>query len=198
MNKVYGLTGGIASGKSTVAGMLRARGLTVIDADQIARDVVAPGTPGLDAVIDRFGGRFLGPDGLDRAALSELVFTDPAARRDLDAILHPLIAAESARRIGRALQESDGPVFYDAALLVESGLAGTFAGLVVVACSEQTQVDRIARRDGVDEDTARRRIAAQLPLADKIAVADRVLWNDGSIGELEQQVASLVRELDPR
>lgn len=196
MKKVYGLTGGIACGKSTVAAMLTERGARVIDADQLARDVVAPGSDGLDDVVSRFGSSVLLDDGsLDRAALGAIVFEDATARADLESILHPRIAMASMSAIAAAQDEPGDPIFYDAALLVEKGTWRNFAGLVVVACTPDTQVDRLARRDGLDAEAARARLDAQLPIADKVAVADHVIDNDGPLEGLAPQVDALLAEL---
>ncbi len=196
MKKVYGLTGGIACGKSTVAALLTERGARVIDADRLARDVVAPGTDGLDEVVARFGSGVLRDDGsLDRAALGAIVFDDAGARADLESILHPRIAMASMTAIAAAQDEPGDPIFYDAALLVEKGTWRNFAGLVVVACAPDTQVARLARRDSLDADAARARLDAQLPIADKIAVADHVIDNDGTLDELAPKVDALLAEL---
>lgn len=195
MKRVFGLTGGIACGKSTVAEMLRERGATVVDADAVARDVVAPGTPGLQRLVERFGPPYATSAGVDREALGALVFADSEARGALNAILHPLIAAESAVRIAEALAGPGDPVFYDAALLVETGQHRNFAALVVVACPPQTQLAYLMARDGIDEAAARARIDAQLPVADKVAVADHVVWNDGTLEQLAGRVDSLLEQL---
>ncbi|MFT6398412.1 MAG: dephospho-CoA kinase [Bradymonadia bacterium] len=196
MNQVFGLTGGIASGKSTVAKMLRERGAYVIDADDLARQVVEPGTPGLAAVIGRFGREVLGPNGsLDRTRLGEIVFSNAEARADLEAILHPLISTASMSAILAAIELPKGPVFYDAALLVEKGTHKNFAALVVVGCSPMTQTKRVLARDGLTLPEAEARIAAQLPLADKMQAADHVLLNDGTIEELAAQVDALLATL---
>lgn len=196
MKRVYGLTGGIASGKSTAARLLRERGAITIDADQIARDVVALGSPGLQAVVDAFGESVLHPDGtLHREALGAVVFASEAERTKLNQILHPLIAQESAVRIGEAFQLDGNPIFYEAALLVENDGYQHFAGLVVVACDRNIQIDRIMQRDELTRTQAEQRLAAQLPLADKVAAADHVVWNNGSLADLTAAVDALLETL---
>jgi dephospho-CoA kinase len=191
-----GLTGGIASGKSTVAATFRDLGVPIVDADAVAREVVLPGTPGLTAIVSSFGPEVLLPDGsLDRKKLGERIFGDEAARRTLNAITHPRIAAESARRVAEL---STGPapyVIYEAALLVENGLARAFDALVVVAVDPETQVRRLMARDGIDEAAARGRLATQLPLEDKIAMADHVIDNGGTREETRRRVEEVHRAL---
>jgi dephospho-CoA kinase len=178
--RVFGLTGGLASGKSTVAARFRARGLPVIDADQIAREVVEPGTEGLARVVEAFGEGVLSPDGsLDRARLGELVFAAPEKRRALNAILHPRIGALSAQRIAALDAAGEKLACYEAALLVENGLSDAFRPLVVVAVPPDVQLARATARDASTEEQARARVAAQLPLATKIAAADYVIDNAG-------------------
>jgi dephospho-CoA kinase len=180
--RVFGLTGGLASGKSTVAACFRARGVPVIDADQIAREVVAPGSEGLARVVEAFGEGVLLPDGaLDRARLGELIFAAPEKRRALNAILHPRIGARSAERIAALEAAGEELACYEAALLVENGLSDAFRPLVVVAVPLVVQVARAMARDGSTEEQARARIAAQLPLAAKIAAADHVIDNAGEL-----------------
>jgi len=196
---VVGLTGGIACGKSTVAAMFRRLGVPIVDADQVARDVVAPGTPGLAAVVEAFGPGVLAPDGsLDRKRLGEVVFGDPAARARLNAITHPRIAAESARRMGELRDDPSLYTIYEAALLVENGLARAFEALVVVSVEPATQLRRLTERDGVDEETARARIEAQLPLSEKEAAADYVIRNDGTTADTERRVEEVHRALVER
>ncbi len=194
MTRVFGLTGGIASGKSTVGRVFARLGVPVLDADQIARDIVVPGTPGLAAIVEAFGDRILDPGGaLDRKALAAIVFGDDAARRRLDAITHPRIAAETARRIAELREPW---ACYEAALLVESGLADAFRPLVVVASTEPLQVRRVMARDGATEDEALARIRAQMPVESKVAVADHVIWNEDSEEALvreAERVLSLIR-----
>ncbi len=185
---LFGLTGGIASGKSAVADRFRARGLPVIDADQVAREVVAPGTAGLDAVVARFGVELVGPDGtLDRKALGARAFGDDVARRDLNAILHPKIGARTMEHAARLAAAGQKLACYEAALLVENGVADAFRPLVVVAASAAAQARRAAARDGQTETEVEKRIRAQMPLADKVRVADFVIQNEGSLQELEAQ-----------
>lgn len=193
---VVGLTGGIGSGKSTVARMLEESGARIVDADRIAREVVAPGTEGLEAVRARFGGAVFDLDGrLDRAALGAIVFSDAKARADLEAITHPRIAAVAAQETARAIAEHVPVVVYEAALIVENRLYEGLDALIVVACAEQTQVRRVVERDGLSEDEARRRLSAQLPLAEKVKVADYVVDNDGTLDETRSQVDAIWRKL---
>jgi dephospho-CoA kinase len=182
---LFGLTGGIASGKSTVAARWRRRGLTVIDADEIAREVVAPGTEGLQKLVGAFGPEVLAADGsLDRKRVATLAFADEEKRRGLEAVIHPLIAAASRERAARSEALGEPLACYEAALLVERGLADSFRPLVVVTSRGESQVARTVLRDGVTEAEALARIRAQLPLERKIAVADWVIDNDGSLEEL--------------
>jgi dephospho-CoA kinase len=192
--KVFGLTGGIASGKSTVARRFRALGLPVIDADELARDVVAPGTEGLAAVVEAFGRDVLLPDGtLDRKTLGALVFENPEQRRRLNGLLHPRIAALGAER-SAALAASGCPLAcYEAALLVENGLAAAFRPLVVVAAPDYVQIARTCQRDGVTEQEAKARLAAQMPLAEKVRQADIVIENTGTLAELQVRADEALR-----
>ncbi len=184
-----GLTGGIASGKSTVADCFRSLGAAVVDADQVARDVVAPGSEGFVAVVDAFGAEMVGEDGtLNRAKLGALVFGDAEARKKLNAITHPRIAAESQRRIAEQSRTDAPYVIYEAALLVENGMAKAFGALIVVAVAPERQLARLMARDGSNEADARARIDSQLPLEEKVALADWVITNDGAMPETELQV----------
>ena len=192
---LVGLTGGIGSGKTTVARMLEARGAVVFDADLLARDAVEPGTPGYRQVVERFGPNVLAPGGdIDREALAAMVFADPAARRDLEAILHPEIRrlfAESTE----AYRDTDTVVVFSAPLLVETGMHTAFEVLVVVSTPLETQVRRLMRDRGMSESDIRDRIAAQLPLEEKAEAADILIDNDGTLEELETQVDRLWTEL---
>lgn len=193
---MVGLTGGIGSGKSAVSRLLAERGAVVVDADVVAREVVKAGTPGLARVVEEFGEQVLLPDGsLDRAALGTRVFSDPEALSRLNAIVHPLIGARTAELLEQARASGVPLVVHDVPLLVEGGLASTYDVVVVVAAEQETQLDRLVRLRGMTEEEARRRIAAQAPLEDKLAVADQVVHNDGSLGDLAAQVDRLWEEL---
>lgn len=192
MPAVLGLTGGIASGKSTVAEIFAELGAAVIDADELARDVVEPGEPALDEIRQRFGDEVLTPEGeLDRAAMGAIAFRDPEARRALNAIVHPRVAEASREAIAARAREGAPLVLYEAALLVENAVHRGLDGLIVVACGEEGQIERARRRDGLDEEEVRRRIAAQLPLEDKIAAADYVIDNAGSLEDTRRQVREI-------
>jgi dephospho-CoA kinase len=196
MARVIGLTGGIASGKSTVSAMLRELGAHVIDADQVARDVVAPGTPALAEIQERFGPAVLHEDGtLDRKKLGAIVFADVDARRALERITHPRIAAATQQEIARLAAAGVDPVIYDAALIVENRLYTWMQGLIVVSVPPEVQVARLMIRDDTDEAAAHARIAAQLPLAEKVAVATHVIDNSGTRADTEAQVRALWQRL---
>ena len=167
---LVGLTGGIGSGKSTVARMLEERGAVVFDADLLAREAVEPGTPGHAAVIERFGADVLAPGGeLDREALASIVFADPSARRDLEQIVHPEVRRLFAEG-SEAYRDTDRIVVFSAPLLVETGMHTAFEILVVVSATVATQIERLMRQRGMSEAAIRARIDAQAPLEDKAAV----------------------------
>jgi dephospho-CoA kinase len=201
---LFGLTGGLASGKSSVAARWRSRGLAIIDADEMAREIVAPGTSGLMDVVAAFGKDVLLPDGsLDRKKLGSVVFTDPEARKKLENITHPRIASAMLKRAGE-LEAQDEPLgCYEAALLVERGFADLCRPLVVVAADERNQVNRAKLRDKLSEAEIRGRLQAQLPLAAKIAAADYVIDNNGDLGSLVQKADDVLdaickkAEIDP-
>ena len=191
-----GLTGGIGSGKSAVAQTLRRRGYHVLDADRIARDVVAVGTPGLKAVMARFGSGVVAEDGsLDRSALGALVFASPALREELEALLHPLISAETSARMQSLEEAGVKTVFYEAALLFEAGAHDRVDEVIVVVVPEEVQVARTIARDQCSAAEAHRRIAAQLPLHVKTERADHLLDNSGDLESLEQEVDALLKRL---
>jgi dephospho-CoA kinase len=183
---VFGLTGGIGSGKSRVARRFRERKLPVIDADQLAREVVAPGTAGLSEIVAEFGPGVLDAQGaLDRAALARIVFQDDAARRKLNAITHPRVRELTAQRVSELAATGEPLVCYEVPLLVESGMAEALRPVVVVSAPEALQIARVVARDGASAEEARARIAAQMPLAEKVKVADFVIDNTSSLADLE-------------
>lgn len=191
--KLIGLTGGIASGKSTVARVLRGLGATVIDADQLAREIVEPGRPAWHDVQERWPG-VIAPDGtIDRKALGEIVFSDPAARAELNAITHPRIAEAGAKLADEARARGEAVAYYEAALLVENGLADAFDGLVVVSIPLELQRIRLMTRDGLDAAAADARLAAQLPLEEKVRRATHVVDNAGAPEATRAQVEALHR-----
>lgn len=192
-----GLTGGIASGKSTVAAIFRELGAVVIDADQLARDVVARSTPGLAAVVQEFGPDLLTPAGdLDRAAMGALVFGDESARRRLEAIVHPLVFE---RIVDLEAQAPDGAVVvHDIPLLAEGGRADTFDAVVVVDAPQHVQVERMVGDRGWTEADALARIAAQASPEDRRAIATYVVENTGSHSDLRRQIEKIYGELTNR
>lgn len=194
-----GLTGGIGSGKSAVSALLASYGAVVVDADLLAREVVAPGTPGLSEVVTRFGQDVLLPDGtLDRPALGRRVFRDPEALAALNAIVHPRVAVATQERFSEAAAAGADVVVHDVALLVENGLAPAYDAVVVVAARPETQHERLVRLRGMTPADADARIAAQAPLADKVAVATHVIDNDGPLDTLAPQVQAVWAELRSR
>ena len=193
-----GLTGGIGSGKSAVSRLLAERGAVVIDSDVIAREVVEPGTPGLAAVVAEFGADILRADGtLDRERLGGIVFADEGARRRLNAIVHPLVGARSAEIVGSAPPHA--VLVHDIPLLVENGLAANFTLVLVVETPIDLRIERLTRDRGITEEAARARIAAQATDAERHAVADVVIVNDGTLEELRERVADFwIRNVEPR
>ena len=183
-----GLTGGIACGKSTVAEILRARGVPVLDLDQVARDVVAPGTPAIAEIAERWPSVVHGGV-LDRKALGTIVFTDPAARRALEAITHPRVWDASERWLADRRDEGHPAAVVEAALMVETGSWRRYDHLIVVSCAPEVQIARVRARDGLTEAQARARIEAQLPLAEKERVATVVVRNDAGVDALASEVA---------
>ena len=192
-----GLTGGIASGKSTVSAILAELGAVVIDADALARDVVARGTPGLAAVVAEFGPALLTPDGdLDRPAMGALVFGDPDARRRLEAVIHPLVHERSAQLEAEAA--ADAVVVHDIPLLAEVGRAGSFDAVIVVDAPPELQVSRMVQERGWTHDDAESRIAAQATREARLAIATHVVDNTGSLDDLREQVERIYGELAGR
>lgn len=192
MTAFVGLTGGIAAGKSAVGQLFRGLGVSVVDADEVAREVVERGSEGLAEIVDAFGSEVLSADGsLDRKKLGAIVFEEPDLRKRLEAITHPRIATRSMQLMAGIAARGERLAIYEAALLVENGSYRMMQALVVVAAHEATQIARVMARDGLDEAGARARLAAQLPLEKKIAVADFVIWNDGT----REELAARVREV---
>ena len=194
MTTRVGLTGGVASGKSTVAAMLAELGAVVIDADALAREVVAQGTPGLGAVVEEFGEELLGPDGeLDRSAMGRLVFNDEEARKRLEAIIHPLVF----ERIVQLEEEApeDAVVVHDIPLLAESGRADTFDAVIVVDAPPEVQLDRMTGARGWTRQDAESRIAAQASREERRAIATHVIENTGTREDLRTRVAEVYAEV---
>ncbi|MEU7700461.1 dephospho-CoA kinase [Streptomyces sp. NPDC039028] len=192
-----GLTGGIGAGKSEVSRLLVSYGAVLIDADRIAREVVEPGTPGLAAVVEAFGDDVLTAEGtLDRPRLGSLVFSDADRLATLNAIVHPLVGARSAELEGQAAPGD--VVVHDVPLLTENGLAPLYDLVVVVDASPETQLDRLVRLRGMAESEARARMSAQATRADRLAVADLVIDNDGPLDALEPQVRKVWDDLERR
>jgi dephospho-CoA kinase len=193
--RLIGLTGGIGSGKSTVARLIAARGIPVIDADQLARDATAPGSFALRQIAATWPD-VIGSDGrLNRRRLGTTVFADPQARARLEAILHPLIVALSKVRTAELEGQGHVLAFYEASLLVETGRYRDLDGLVVVDAPEATRVERVMTRDNIGTAEVRARIATQLPMADKRSVATVVIENDGDLETLGTKVDALLRTL---
>jgi len=198
---LFGLTGGIASGKSAVAAHLRKRGVPVIDADLLARDAVTKGSSGLAQVVKTFGDVMLAPDGsLDRKKLAAEIFTDDAKRKALNDIVHPIVTMLTFKRAAELRDEGHALACYEAALIIENGVADAFRPLVVVAAPEDTQVARACARDQATEADVRARIRAQMPLAEKAKVADFVIENAGSLADLvlrtDEVLAAICERLD--
>ncbi|WP_328957261.1 dephospho-CoA kinase [Kitasatospora purpeofusca] len=192
-----GLTGGIGAGKSEVSRLFAAHGAVIVDSDVIAREVVAPGTPGLAAVAAEFGPGVLAADGsLDRPALGAVVFADPARLKALNAIVHPLVRARSAEL--EAAAAPDAVVVHDVPLLAENGLGPLYDLVVVVDAADEVRIDRLVRLRGMTEDEARARMAAQASRADRLAIADLVIDNSGPLAELAPRVAEAWERLTTR
>ncbi len=194
---VLGVTGGVASGKSTVAGMLAELGASIVDFDMLAREVVAPGRPGFQEIVAYFGKEVIGEDGhLDRKRLSEIVFQDPAKRRKLERMTHPRILEAFMCRL-RQLAEKDPRAIVQAVvpLLFEVGLEPLVHKVLVVYVSPDIQIERLMERDQISREEARRILAAQMPIDQKAARADFVIRNEGDVEETRKQVTDLWRQL---
>jgi dephospho-CoA kinase len=192
---LVGLTGGIGSGKSTVAQMLQRHGAVVIDADDLARQAVEPDSPAMVKILDRFGRSVVATDGsLDRRAMARVAFADPAARRDLESIVHPEVARLFASAI-EPYRTTDRVVIYAVPLLVENRLQGAFDVVVTVSAGQDVRVARLAAARGMDAGKALDSIAAHRTDAEREVVADEVLRNDGSLDDLARQVDALWERL---
>ena len=190
--KRVALTGGIATGKSHVRAEFERLGVPTIDSDTLAREAVAAGTSGLDAVVRRFGAGILDPSGvLDRHKLADIVFADPVARKDLEAIIHPAVREATSRFFAALDPGNHAFAIADIPLLYEVGRDKDFDVVIVVAVDPQTQLKRVMQRDGLTESEARQRIAAQLPIDEKVKKADYVIRTDGTVDETSRQVASV-------
>jgi dephospho-CoA kinase len=190
------LTGGIATGKSYVRSQLEMLGIPTIDADVLAKEAVAPGSHGLDAVTSRFGRDMLDTSGaLDRRKLAALIFTEPAARRDLEAIVHPVVRREIDRWFASLDAAALPFAIADIPLLYETGRERDFDVVIVVACAPETQVRRVMERDGASEEEARQRLATQLPIEEKISRANYVIRTDGAFADTDEQVRALYQLL---
>lgn len=200
--KVVGLTGGIATGKSTVSRMLMQRGIPVIDADAIAREVVRPGKTAWKKIKRVFGPEVISGDGeIDRAALGKIVFEDPRARIKLNRITHPFIYIETLKELARHLVRGDRVVVLDAALLFETATRWMVHSVIVVYTDPATQIKRLMDRNGYSPEEASQRIKAQIPLEDKCRRADYVIDNSGSLEETERQLENILSAIvraDPR
>ena len=193
---LFGLTGGIASGKSAVAARVRKRGIPVIDADELARDAVAKGSAGLAELVKTFGEEVLAPDGtLDRKKLAAVVFTDDTKRKALNGIVHPIVTMLTFKRSAELRDKGKPLACYEAALIVENGVADAFRPLVVVSAPEATQVTRACARDAAADADVRARIRAQMPLAAKVAVADFVIENTGSLADLDRRTDEVLEAI---
>jgi dephospho-CoA kinase len=190
--KLLGLTGGIASGKSTVGRMIAAAGVPVIDADLLAREAVAPGSPGLAAIVERFGAAVVTAQGeLDRRKVGALVFADEVARRALNAIVHPEVARLAAERLeALRVAGAHGWCVYEVPLLFENGLEAAMDATLLVAVPDDVQLRRLMQRDGLDENAARARVRAQMPQDEKRRRASVVIDNDGSLDDLARRLAA--------
>jgi dephospho-CoA kinase len=189
----FGLTGGIACGKSTVTKTFRSHGIPMVDADIVARQVVSPGTPGLQAIVDAFGTQYLLPDGnLDRINLAKLVFADKKERDLIDKIMLPLINAESVAQIQKLHGEGNRLVGYDAALICEMGNSEKFRPLICVHCPRDTQVARLMSRNSLTRDEAMLRIEAQMPVEKKLAMSDYGIDTSGTVEYSIKQTENII------
>ena len=199
--RAIGLTGGIASGKSTVAALLRERGAIIVDADQIAREIVQPGQDAWREIVDSFGTGILHPDkSLDRDKLRKIIFASEQARKRLQSIMHPRIRSLAQERIAQLAAQEAEIVIYEAPLLFENGVHEWLRPVIVVACDIETQRSRLATRDRLSAEEIQRHLDAQMPLAEKIQLADYVIDNSGDSEDLKNKVETLwdeIRSISP-
>jgi dephospho-CoA kinase len=195
--KIIGLTGGIASGKSMVATILVEMGATIIDADRLARRVVEPGTEPYQKIVETFGKKIVCPDGtIDRKALGTIVFSDPDARKQLERITHPAIKMLAGELLEEERLKGADIVFYVVPLLLEAGMTSSVDEVWVVYVDNETQVERLMKRDGIGREEALRKIAAQMPMNEKIKFGDKIIDNNGTPEETRMKVMELWRELN--
>jgi dephospho-CoA kinase len=195
--KLIGLTGGIASGKSTVAAILRRLGAVIVNADELSREVVRPDTPGWKELLETFGADILQTDrSVDRQKLRKIVFDDPAARKKLEAVIHPRVRALAEQRIKEHAAAGVSIVVYEVPLLFEGNLQDSLRPVVLVAASTSTQKKRLAERDQLAAAEAEKHIAAQMNLENKRRLADYVIENDGNVDELERQVRNVLAKIE--
>jgi len=194
---LVGLTGGIASGKSLVSKLLKELGAYIIDADEIAREVIQPGKPAYQEILPQFGEEILNEDGtIDRSKLGRLVFSDPVKRTLLEGIVHPRVfAIEEARRRQIAQQDPEAVIIFDAPLLIETRAYELMDKVIVVYANPRTQLKRLMERDHLEYDEAKRRIAAQLPIADKRQHADYIINSGDPPTDVAKQTAAIYQEL---
>jgi dephospho-CoA kinase len=194
--KLIGLTGGIASGKSTVADILRRSGAAVVNADVLAREVVEPGRAAWQEIIEAFGIEVLHPDkSLDRQRLRRIIFDNPDARNKLEAIIHPKVRALAEKRIQENAAAGHAVVVYEVPLLFEGNIHYWLRPVILVACDPAIQIKRLGQRDQVEETDAQKHIAAQMSLAEKRRLADYIIENDGTLEDLERQVREVLEKI---
>ena len=194
--KLIGLTGGIASGKSTVAKILQRLGAAIVDADALSREVVEPGHDGWNEIVATFGTQVLQADqSLDRQKLRTIIFNNPDARRQLEAIVHPRVRALAEQRIREHGEAGYAVVVYEVPLLFEGSLQQWLRPVILVACDVNIQRQRLQQRDGLDATTAQKHIDAQMSLEDKRKIADYIVENDGNLADLESQVRAVLAKI---
>lgn len=194
--RVFGLTGNIGSGKSTVAAMLRESGIPVLDADRISREITSPGGRAYDAVVHAFGPGIVRPDGsIDRKLLGEIVFADPALRARLEAITHPAIFESMKEALSELSRQGHEAAVVEAALIHESGRKGLFDAVISVTCDREKAISRLAGREGMSRSRAEARLGAQMEAERKAGASDHVIDNSGTLDETRRQVDALVRAI---